>query len=157
MVCRYSIHISYAGILKWLALFRKDVFQQQGACCVELYLLHSHCKCDYYINLSFWKLQFCKKILWGMPKLKYKYFDHIMWFDEFFWCPHKMFFSNFFFILKAPRGWFSCFQPFFNQIFFALFGRSQFSTPKCRRSSFYHLGGLEDHWSSYPKPLQLLL
>ena len=30
-----------------------------------------------------------------MPKLKYKYFDHIVWFGEFFWCPQIMFLSNF--------------------------------------------------------------
>ena len=29
------------------------------------HLLHSHCKCDYYIDLSFRKLQFCKKYYGG--------------------------------------------------------------------------------------------
>ena len=48
------------------------------------YLLHSHCTCDYDINLISWKLQFFKK---HMPKLKHMYFDHIMWFDKLFGAP----------------------------------------------------------------------
>ena len=75
---------------------------------------------------------------------------------------------NFYSTLKiepaSPRGsWvpfgadFCVFGHFFVGKNLTLFWNLQISTPKCRRSSFYHLGGHEDHWPSYPKPPQLLL
>ena len=59
---------------------------------VIIYLLHSHCKCDYYINLSFWKLQFCKKILWGYAKTEILVlWSHYVVWRIFLVPPHNVF------------------------------------------------------------------
>ena len=122
-----------------------------------LYLLHSHCICDYYINLSFWKFQFCKKLLWGYAKTEILVlWSHYVVWRIFLVPPHNVF-SNFSSYQKPLGADFCVFSLFWIKILLPFFSRSRFSTLKSRRSLFYRLGGLEGHWPSYSTPPQLLL
>ena len=81
-------------------------------------------------------MQFCKKYYGGMPTLKYKYFDHIMWFDEFFWCPRIIFFSNFSSYQKPLGADFRVFSLFLAKFFWTSLVNRNFRTLKVAGARF---------------------